>query len=108
MKKKTGAIRLVCLEAKDNNDNAAGPKVVWTQSLAHTKDKIAQDMNRRIHAAHVSYSKGFLVCPTNAGAMVAVDLLTHSLVWAHYYREQAPPPPVQPGRHRIILPRTTA
>ena len=44
-------------------------------------------MNRRIHAAQLSYSDGILVCPTNAGAVLGVELLSHSLVWAYSYRE---------------------
>ena len=39
------------------------------------------------HALPLAYGGGILVCPTNAGAVLAIDLLTHSLVWAHSYRK---------------------
>ncbi len=41
-----------------------------------------------MQAAHLSFGEGILVCPTNAGAVLGVDLLSHSLVWAHPYREK--------------------
>src|SRR5262249_25590971 len=33
--------------------------------------------------------EGVLVCPTNAGAILGIDLLSHSLVWAYSYREDS-------------------
>lgn len=93
LNEKSGDIRLVCLEPKDGNHNGRPPEIVWTQLLAHTEQPIDQDMTRRIHAAHIAYGEGLLVCPTHAGALLAVDLLTHSLAWAHFYRE--PPPPAK-------------
>ncbi len=80
-------LRLACLEPRDLPDHPAPPTVVWTQTLALTKDKLLFDFNRRIHAAHLAYGNGILVCPTNAGAILGVDLLSHSLVWAHSYRD---------------------
>ena len=66
----------------------ASGKVVATQTLAQTKDKMQQDVIRRMQAAHLSYGEGMLVCPTNAGAILGVDLLSNSLVWAYPYREK--------------------
>ena len=43
---------------------------------------------RRFHAAHLAYGEGILVCPTNTGGLLGVDLLTNSLVWAYGYREK--------------------
>ena len=40
-----------------------------------------------MQAAHLAYADGILVCPTNAGVVLGVDLLSHSLVWAHSYRD---------------------
>lgn len=101
LNEKETELRLVCLEPRDTPENPyQAPRIVWTQSLATTKDKITFDFNRRIHAAHLSYADGILVCPTNAGAVLGVDLLTHSLVWAHSYRESGEPAaknPVGPG-----------
>ena len=37
-----------------------------------------------------AYGEGILVCPTNAGVILGVDLLTHSLrLWAHTYSDYA-------------------
>src|SRR5262249_32167067 len=44
------------------------------------------------------YNDGILICPTNAGAIVAVDILSQSLAWAYTYRNkpQQPEPSGQP------------
>jgi len=91
LNEKETALRLVCLEPRDavSDKTLVPPTIVWTQTLATTKDKIQFDFNRRIHAAHLAYADGILICPTNAGAVLGVDLLTHSLSWAHSYREGA-------------------
>jgi outer membrane protein assembly factor BamB len=77
---KNSEIRLYCLDA-------ATGTVAWKQTLASVRDKLPQDVARRIHAAHLAYGDGILVCPTNAGAILGVDLLTRGLVWAKPYRE---------------------
>ena len=61
--------------------------IAWTQTLATVRDKLDVDASRRFQAALPAYGEGILVCPTNAGAVLAIDLLTHSLVWAHSYRK---------------------
>lgn len=79
-------LRLVCLDA-------AKGSVVWVQTLATTKEKMLMDVVRRANAAPLAYGEGILVCPTNAGAVIGVDLLTHSLLWAYAYRDKPPAPP---------------
>jgi outer membrane protein assembly factor BamB len=100
LNEKEGALRLMCLKARDGiaEKNPLPPEIVWTQILANAKDKISLDFHRRLHAAQISYADGVLICATNAGAVLGVDLLTHSLVWAHQYRE--PEPPVDPKKAR--------
>lgn len=73
-------LNLICLDAVKG-------EVTWRQKLAEARDKIAQDVTRRTQAAHLAYGEGILVCPTNAGAVLGVDLLSHSLLWAYPYRE---------------------
>ncbi len=63
-------------------------KVQGMQTLVTTRDKLEQDVGRRTQAAHLSYGEGILVCPTNAGALLGVDLLSGSLVWAYMYRDK--------------------
>jgi outer membrane protein assembly factor BamB len=61
-------------------------KLLSIQTLATAKDKMMADVWRRVQAAHLAYGEGILVCPTNAGAILGVDLLSGSLVWAYPYR----------------------
>ncbi len=77
-------LRLACL------DGARGD-VDWIQTLVTSREKLLWDVRRRLHAAHVAHGDGLLVCATNAGAVVAVDLLTGGLAWAHVYRPDSPP-----------------
>jgi outer membrane protein assembly factor BamB len=88
---KNSELRLVCLQA-------ATGELSWSQTLAAVRDRMVNDIGRRIQAANLAYGDGILVCPTNAGAIIGVDLLTHSLAWAKPYRETPPiPEPVQPN-----------
>ncbi|MCS6851901.1 MAG: PQQ-like beta-propeller repeat protein [Gemmataceae bacterium] len=82
---KNGELRLVCLAPP--SDDRSPPTVVWTQALAAARERLPGDVIRRVHAVNLAYGDGILVCPTNAGAVIGVDLLTHSLVWARSYRE---------------------
>ncbi len=78
-------LRLICL------DGRAG-KVLSTQTLASTRNKIEREGLRRMQAAHLAYAEGIFVCPTNSGALLGVDHLTKSLVWAYPYRPKAAQP----------------
>ncbi len=79
-------IRLVVLSAKTG-------AVEWSQQLAVVEAPITQDPNRRNAGAVPSFADGVLVCPTSAGAVVAIDLTTRSLLWGYQYpRVQSPMP----------------
>ncbi|HEV3205231.1 MAG TPA: PQQ-binding-like beta-propeller repeat protein, partial [Gemmataceae bacterium] len=82
---KNSELRLICLDPP--KEEKQPPSIYWIQSLVNLRDKMLLDVGRRIHAAHLSYGEGILVCPTNAGAILGVDLLSHTLAWAHSYRE---------------------
>ncbi len=73
-------IRLVCLNAKTG-------ALEWKQQLAIVEDnqQIVIDRVRRLAGASPSYADGVLICPTSAGASVAVDLATRSLRWGYQY-----------------------
>jgi hypothetical protein len=79
--------RLYCLvdvnqEIQLNVLNAATGELEWSQSLATPMHQtIGQDKARRTSGVSVAYSDGVLVCPTDAGATVALDLTTRSLLW---------------------------
>lgn len=89
LNEKRSEMRLLCLQP--HNDTV---DVLWSQPLANMTNGLDKDVARRMHAAHLAYGEGILVCPTNAGAVLAIDLLTHSLVWAKAYKD--PPPTTNP------------
>ncbi len=76
-----GGIRLVVLEASSG-------KLTWSQQLADVERNISQDPFRRLAGATPSFSDGVLVCPTSAGAVVAIDLANRSLLWAFKYPQR--------------------
>jgi len=74
-----GEIRLVVLDAKTG-------RLQWQQQLAHVENRtILVDAGRRLTGATPSYDGGVLVCPTSAGAVVAVDVTMRSLLWGLQY-----------------------
>jgi len=77
----SGEIRLLILDAETGN-------VVWRQPLIHTEESsgtIVSNSLRRVAGATPSFGDGILVCPTTAGAVVAVDVATRSLLWGFEY-----------------------
>jgi RNA polymerase sigma factor (sigma-70 family) len=77
---KNSELRLLCLEPHEG-------KPLWAQTLATTKGKMHMDPGRRVHAVHLAYADGILVCPTNAGTLLGVNLRTHKPIWAYKYGE---------------------
>ncbi len=83
-------IRLVVLDA-------ATGRLSWAQQLAHVDQReIMSDPTRRAAGASPSFSDGVLVCPTSAGAVVAVDIASRSLLWGYRYAHA-------PGTHRVTM-----
>ncbi|MDA1052911.1 MAG: PQQ-binding-like beta-propeller repeat protein [Planctomycetota bacterium] len=71
-------------------DSATG-KQEWSQQLAQVdRASIDEDILRRLAGAAPSYSDGVLICPTSAGAVVAVDIATRSLMWGYQYKQSRP------------------
>jgi outer membrane protein assembly factor BamB len=92
LSEKQQELRLVCMENVKNGSGWA-PKVDFTLSLGTARDsQMQQDPLRRIHAAHLSYGEGVLVCPTNLGYVIGIDLLQNSLLWAYPYRDKTDAP----------------
>lgn len=77
-----GEIRLCALAAETGQQE-------WSQQLAVVEDGVMQNRLRRAAGAAPSYSDGVLVCPTVAGAVVAVDVNTRSLLWGYQYSEDS-------------------
>lgn len=61
------------------------PELVWVQNLGRPNTPIKQDSGRRFQGCFLATADGVMVCPTNSGAVVAVDLNARSLLWAHTY-----------------------
>lgn len=107
-----GVLRLVCLDPKNLvpvPGQTRKPALVWTQKLGRPNTALPQDSVRRFQGAMLAAGEGIIVCPTNSGAVVAVDILSRSLLWAHAYRRLEPndrgrPPRIDPNTGRPITP----
>jgi outer membrane protein assembly factor BamB len=93
-------IRLICLETTevrgDDGRKRYDARIISTQTLGMTQERMQSDPLRRTWAAHLAYGEGVLVCPTNAGAVFGVNLLENSLVWAYPYRDKSDSAEQQP------------
>ncbi len=91
-------IRLLVLDAATGD-------LLWTQPLAIVEQGVLFSPIRRLSGLSPAYADGILVCPTSAGALVAVDMATRSLLWGYRYsqsvasRQRAPFFAMQLGRH---------
>lgn len=93
-----GEVRLLAIDPESGRQE-------WSQQLAHVDNfTIDRDSTRRLAGASPSYADGVLLCPTTAGAIVAVDIATRSLLWGYQYQ---PPPKISGfGFGQSIRPRT--
>lgn len=99
-------IRLLAIEYRrppKGVDQNEGVKLLWSQPLVGARTRIDRDAWRRMSAASVSYADGVLVCCTDAGYVVGVELTSRSLLWAYKYdrasgRPQPFPRPLPPQR----------
>ena len=74
-----GEITLVAL-------NPVNGELMWRQQIGHTENfSVTGDPLRRMVGASPSYADGVLVCPTTAGAVVAIDVATRRLLWGIEY-----------------------
>ncbi len=69
----------------------------WSRVLAVPPQGILDDSQRRLAGASPSLADGVLVCPTSAGAVVAVDIGTRSILWGYEF-----PPAMRSGRARQL------
>ncbi len=85
-----GIVRLLCLDPKNLvavPGQTRKPALVWSQKLGRPNSTLPQDSIRRFQGATLAAGDGIIICPTNSGAIVAVDTMSHSLLWARGYRE---------------------
>jgi len=95
--KNSGDLRVVCLDPGTGKVIGA-PQTLGTVKSDHLYFK---DIARRVNAIHLAYAEGILVCPTNAGEVLGVDLLSQSLGWAYKYRDKQPNPAAGLNTQRI-------
>lgn len=79
---KNSELLLVCL-------NAAAGEFLWKQPLAFAPTRLLLDPGRRLQASRPIFAHGVLICPTNAGIVLGVDIASPSLLWAYPYRTQS-------------------
>ena len=94
-----GEIRLVVLDAKTG-------KLDWSQQLASPEDtNVIGNDYRRTTGVGPSYADGILICPTSAGAVVAVDIANRALVWGYEYShtQQVPTPAMMAVRGGMVV-----
>jgi outer membrane protein assembly factor BamB len=96
-------LRLVCIDPDPAKVVGRQPLIVQpiqTLGMIEQRNRVTHAVSRRINSTFLAYGEGILVCPTNAGEILGVDLMSRSLAWAYPYREATPseqPAPQQPG-----------
>ena len=93
-----GEIRLLALNARTGAQQ-------WSQQLAVLEQ---EDNAQRTAGVSPSYADGVLVCPTAAGAVVAVDLTTRSLLWGYQYHATPNPNRTRMRGFAIVTPATSS
>jgi outer membrane protein assembly factor BamB len=86
-------LRLICIDPTKLELTNTSPKPAIRkediQVLGNVvqSNRMVQDIGRRVNAVQLAYDEGILVCPTNAGEVFGIDLMTRSLVWSYPYRD---------------------
>eukprot|EP00913_Durusdinium_trenchii_P023368 g21946.t1 len=102
-----GEIRLIVIDP-DSNSPLPQPKLLWTQPLIHPSAGVDRVALRRMAGLSPSYSGGVLVCPTTAGAVVAIDPARRLLLWGYRYKSAAVAAPRPNVRVRFRQGATTS
>ncbi|MBT6153826.1 MAG: PQQ-binding-like beta-propeller repeat protein [Planctomycetaceae bacterium] len=85
----TGDVRLMVL-------NAETGALQWSQSLALPDAAFSDFPLRRLAGLTPAFSNGVLVCPTTAGAVVAIDPARRILLWGQRYSRSKSAVPIDP------------
>jgi outer membrane protein assembly factor BamB/tetratricopeptide (TPR) repeat protein len=96
-----GQLKVMCLDPNNLVPKSQGvgntPALVWVQNLGAPSTRVGLDSLRRIQPCYLSFADGVLVCPTNSGAVIGVDINARSLLWARYYGTTQPAQAVDPN-----------
>lgn len=74
---------LSCLKAESGN-------LIWSQVICSVSQPIEADHQRVGMACLPTYAEGVVVCPTQAGVLVALDSLSGTLLWAASHDDDEP------------------
>lgn len=99
---RSGEILLVAIDPDPRTEQ----RIVWQQPLAMANHALNDDAIRRLAGLTPSFANGLLICPTGAGAVVAVDLRDRTFRWGYRYAriaEKRTGPTI--GGRRIMLGR---
>ncbi|GAB4150113.1 MAG: hypothetical protein Tsb009_24780 [Planctomycetaceae bacterium] len=92
-------IRLMAYEHTETGQGASRRQtvnLVWSQPLVGSNFPITTDRQRRMSGIAVSHADGILVCPTDSGYVIAIDLVSRSLLWGYRYEPANGPRPPRP------------
>jgi outer membrane protein assembly factor BamB len=87
-----GELRLVCLDPTRRFQRGSD-LIAWSETLTRVPTKVQGSPARRTQAAHIASAGGILVCPTNAGTLLGVEVRTRKVKWSYPYREEKTPAP---------------
>ncbi len=82
-----GEIRLLALEAAPGHRTP--PRLVWAQPLGHADVELGRSL-RPFSGLSPTFAQGLLLCPTDAGVLVALEPVTRQLRWGFVYRASGP------------------
>lgn len=86
-------IRVFCLDAETGNPR-------WSTLIGYSLHSIDQDFGRRWWTAQPALADGVLVCPNTCGWLVAVDTISHEVLWEQRFKKAAQNPPSRANRFR--------
>jgi outer membrane protein assembly factor BamB len=79
------AVYLIALDPPTGN-------IRWQQQLVGLELGITLDPKRRLVGTTPSYAEGILICPTSAGAVIAIDVVKREFAWVYRYRRETQSP----------------
>lgn len=97
-----GELRLLVIKSRTG-------KLAWSQLLKESEPVMEgplrlQDQSHWSYGLSPSQSSGILVCPTDSGAVVAVDLTSRGLLWAYQYEVPEAVSPRNQMMRRFLAP----
>lgn len=101
-----GYVRLLCLDPSNlavrPGWHMPVPALVWQVKLGRAGSTLALSPARRTQGAFLAAGDGILVCPTNSGAVVGIDLMSRRILWGHVYKDGPPAPPTPPKGGPVV------